>query len=230
MRDQYAGDLSDLLKLALLRALASDDGTLGVGWYYNPANDKRPDGRHREYCNEPKWKSLDLPLWEALRALPDRSVGALERMPIWPPCTSFYRIPVPTSGGRFSWAFNMKNALEKVRIVFLDPDNGVGKVSKRHATIEEIGMMREPGRAVVVIKFPAREDHDKQLIDYHRLMHDRTGTSSILTVCTTVRLPQPRVRWFTIIDADYILKKRVRCFTDKLRLVENIKCRAHEGN
>jgi len=45
MRDQYARDISDLLKLALLRALVDESETLGVGWYYNPVNDGRPDGR-----------------------------------------------------------------------------------------------------------------------------------------------------------------------------------------
>lgn len=70
MRDQYAGDVSDLLKLAFLRALAADDTTMGVGWYYNPEHDGRyRDDRHREYCDEPKWEPLDGPLLSALRAL-----------------------------------------------------------------------------------------------------------------------------------------------------------------
>lgn len=84
MRDQYAGDVSDLLKFAFLRALAADDRTLGVGWYYNSAHDGRKDGSHREYYDEPKWTSLDLPLWNALRTLPEPSVKALEALPIWP--------------------------------------------------------------------------------------------------------------------------------------------------
>ena len=36
MRDQYAGDISDLLKLSLLRTLAAGDRSLGVGWYLQP--------------------------------------------------------------------------------------------------------------------------------------------------------------------------------------------------
>jgi hypothetical protein len=61
MRDQYAGDVSDLLKFAFLRALAEDDKTIGVGWYYNPErvsfggqDDK--DGCHREYRDESSGK------------------------------------------------------------------------------------------------------------------------------------------------------------------------------
>ena len=33
MRDQYAGDISDVLKFAFLRTLAGQDKTLGVAWY-----------------------------------------------------------------------------------------------------------------------------------------------------------------------------------------------------
>jgi hypothetical protein len=74
MRDQYAGDVSDLLKFAFLRTLAADDKIIGLGWYYNPGHDGRSDGRHREYCDEPKWKPLDAALWNALRGLPERSL------------------------------------------------------------------------------------------------------------------------------------------------------------
>ncbi|WP_155268936.1 hypothetical protein [Brucella intermedia] len=45
MRDQYAGEVSDVLKFALLRALARQDRTLGVVWYYAPGD----DGRHLEW-------------------------------------------------------------------------------------------------------------------------------------------------------------------------------------
>jgi hypothetical protein len=41
MRDQYAGDISDVLKFAFLRALAGKDRTLGIAWYYAPGDDGR---------------------------------------------------------------------------------------------------------------------------------------------------------------------------------------------
>ena len=52
MRDQYAGDVSDVLKFAFLRALAGADRTLGIAWYYAPGDDGRPDGRHLEWRDE----------------------------------------------------------------------------------------------------------------------------------------------------------------------------------
>jgi len=130
MRDQYAGGITDLLKIALLRVIAAHDRKLGVAWYYNPAHDGFPDGRHREFCDEPKWKSLDAAVWNGLRALPERSVSALERLPIWPKETSFHRVPISPVVGRTSWATDVRAALERADIVFLDPDNGVGKATE----------------------------------------------------------------------------------------------------
>jgi len=84
MRDQYAGDVSDVLKFALLRALVRQDRTLGVAWYYAPGDDGRPDGRHLEWRDEAAWRLLDAELHTGLATLPERSIAALERAAIWP--------------------------------------------------------------------------------------------------------------------------------------------------
>lgn len=89
MRDQYAGDISDVLKFAFLRALARDDRALGVAWYYAPDNDGRADGRHLEWRGEAAWRLLDAQLHTGLSALPERSIAALERAAIWPKGCSF---------------------------------------------------------------------------------------------------------------------------------------------
>ncbi len=234
MRDQYAGDLSDLLKLALLRALATDDKTIGVGWYYNSQHDGRyQDGRHREYCDDPTWKVVDSVLFEALRDLPGRSVKALEELQIWPSETRFHRAHIQLRN-RQSWALGMKDSLQKASIVFLDPDNGIGCASERHATVAEVAAMRQPGRALVLIKFPGHtESHDTQIETYHGLLRDQAGAVSVITlrtcVCVAVvnknGLPQrvPRIRWFTIIDADDCLIERAGRFARKLNGIENCK-------
>jgi hypothetical protein len=233
MRDQYAGDVSDLLKFAFLRTLAADDRTIGVGWYYNPTHDGRVrDGSHRKDCDEPKWKSLDLVLFNALRKLPERSVSALEMLPIWPPKTRFHRIPVPPAGIRHPWVIDMKVALQDASIIFLDPDNGVGSVSERHTTVEEVAAIRQLGRAVVLIKFPGRENHDMQVETYHGLLR-QSGAVSMVTVrtCVSVEVMNkrgllqniPRVRWFTILDTDSALIERARSFAYKLNAIEKCK-------
>jgi len=234
MRDQYAADVSDLLKFAFLRALAAHDRSIGVGWYYNSTNDGRPDGRHREYCGEPKWKALDAALFDALVALPNPpSVRGLENLQIWPQETRFHRVPVPPSGSREAWASNMVGVLQEADIVFLDPDNGVGKESERHATLAEIAAMRRPGRTVVLIKFPGRgTTHAEQIEEHHTSLPSGSGALSAVTVRTNVFVNSggltrgiPRARWFTLVDADNLLIERAEQFAARLNGID--KCSAH---
>jgi hypothetical protein len=132
---------------------------------------------------------------------------------------------MPGTGNRRGWADNMRKILQDASIVFLDPDNGVGPTTERHATTAEVAAMRRPGRAVVLIKFPGRrQKHSQQIEDYHNLLHDRAGTLSVVTVCTCVWLKQPRTRWFTIVDADSALIARAEDFARLLNGIE--KCGA----
>jgi hypothetical protein len=234
MRDQYVGDISDLLKLAFLRALAAHDRSIGVGWYYNPINDGRADGNHREYCKELKWKALDATLFDSLVALQKvPSVRGLEELAIWPPKALFHHVPVPPAGSREAWTGNMVAALREAGIVFLDPDNGVGNASQRHATVAEIAAIRKPGRTVVLIKFPGRDKtHAEQIEDYHTSLLSGAGARSAITLCTNVFISNsgqtrgtPRARWFTLVDADDLLIERAKQFAARLDEID--KCSAH---
>jgi len=159
MRDQYAGDISDFLKFALLRAMASSNRVLGIGWYYLPGGDGRPDGRHVEWRDDPAWRDFDSDLHAGLSSLSERSVAALERASIWPRRTIFHRDPVPADLMRREWAQRKRAALSSADLVFLDPDNGVGEVSQKHTTFEEIRLLRRATRTISVIHFPGRISH-----------------------------------------------------------------------
>ena len=124
MRDQYAGDISDLIKFSFLRAIASNI-RLGVAWYYMEDHDGRRDGRHREYVNEPSWSELDPVVFDSLKA-GIQSVQDLERAPIWESSTKFHRIPVPGAGrAREDWFSRLVESLSGSELVFADPDNGL---------------------------------------------------------------------------------------------------------
>jgi hypothetical protein len=222
VRDQYVGDISDLLKLSLLRQLAENDHALGVGWYYNPQNDGRPDGRRREYRDETKWDVLGSSVRQLLGAV-QPSVQAFEESPLWPVNTRFHRKPIPVRGDRLSWAQEMSEALNGCRIVFLDPDNGIGQTAK-HCTFDEVAAIRRPGRAVVLIKFPAHRKHTLQLEQYHRDLLANTRCLSLLTLRISVHLKQPSIRWFTILDGNDELCARAERFGALLNTIEGCKC------
>lgn len=222
MRDQYAGDISDVLKFAFLRALAGENRTLGVAWYYAPGDDGRPDGRHIEWRDEPAWRQFDTNLHTGLATLPVRSVVALEQTAIWPKGVLFHREPMPSRAGRGAWGLRKRAALNGADIVFLDPDNGVGRETEKHATFSEIRMLRKPDRAIVFISFPGRSmKHDALVQQLHAQLANEAGASNAVTLRTSVSLPRasgsssyvPRQRWFTVVDPDAELLARARIFT-----------------
>ncbi|MCZ7657213.1 MAG: hypothetical protein M5U07_04865 [Xanthobacteraceae bacterium] len=79
MRDQYAGDVSDFLKFAFLRALVGKHRTLGIAWYYAPGDDGRLDGRHLEWRDETAWRALDEELHTGLAALRPCGLAGTQR-------------------------------------------------------------------------------------------------------------------------------------------------------
>lgn len=226
MRDSYTGDISDYVKYALLRELAATGQRLGVAWYRNdtPLNGRAHlDGRRVEYLNEPAWRHLDGGLWNALarfRALPARSISKIQRLPIWPHGTVFHATPVPGSRGRLGWAREMANCLDACDIIFADPDNGVGCSSRRHATWDEITMLRRPGRALLLIKFPARVAFPIQVRKLHENLTELCSANSALTLMATARCGGRATRcWFTLIDADLQLDRSFRAFSSRLSAI-----------
>lgn len=232
MRDQYAGDVSDVLNFAFLRALAGKDRTLGIAWYYAPGDDGRSDGRHLEWRDETAWRALDEELHAGLAALPERSVAALERAMIWPEGVLFHRESMPLRAGRSAWGIRKRSALDGADIVFLDPDNGIGGETEKHATFSEIRLLRRRGRAIVFITFPGRSmKHDALLQQLHERLAVEADAENIVTLRTNVSVPAAerprsyvqRQRWFTVIDPDAELIARARAFASNLTCIPRVR-------
>lgn len=225
MRDQYVGDISDLLKFSFLRALAKDDRKLGVAWYYIAEGDGGPDGQHVEWQTEDHWRDLDGELFVKLASLPERTVAALERSGVCPVGTLFHGEPVPDRSARAPWCDRKNAALDDADIVFLDPDNGLGDTSKKHATYSELGRLRKSGRPVAFITFPGRQfTHDVMVSNLHHHLKSMCGVGSAITLRTTVSVPRAlgspyvvqRQRWFTVTDPDEVLVERAARFAAHL--------------
>lgn len=216
MRDQYAGDITDAIKFALLRRLAGDDRDLGVLWYYNPGDDSSTDGGHVNWKEDASWALVDSTVHEALASLPERSVEALEAAPIWLPSVKFFRTPVPKSReSRYEWAHLARAAVRESTLVFLDPDNGPSFApSVKHATFSEIRRLRLVGRTLVVIRFPNRSaSHDSQVAQGQEHLLEECDAESVRTLRVTVSTPgKSRTVWFDVIDADAPIVSRLEQF------------------
>jgi hypothetical protein len=253
VRDQYAGDISDFLKYALLRALAATDRKLGVAWYYNPEHDGRTDGGHTEYASESKWSRMDSPLHQALVKFNSQSasepssriVANVESLPIWPDATVFHGLGelerVPNLAARRWWLSAMLTRLKECNLVFLDPDNGTRSLfratqAQRYAGLDEVRGFRRPyDRALLLIKFPARVEFDRQEDELHGQLRHATGAERILTMRTSAMVQTktgrwvPRFRWFTLLDHDDALGERLERFARVLNSVEGVKASVRRG-
>lgn len=235
MRDQYAGDISDFLKLSLLRSIVPPGKRLGVAWYYVPGHDRRPDGRHLEYLNEDSWRVLDRPLYKMLKAIrTNRSVLALEGLQAWLTPTVFHRDAVEVSSRRTAWASGMVECLRAADFIFADPDNGLsreGVIHRKNATLDEVNALASPARPVVLIRFPSRNGtHLEQLTAHHsRLSIFRPIT---LRTCVAVRnkigIPSPRIRWFTILNASKEIRESVQNFQRRLASIKGARAEVVE--
>ena len=230
MRDQYVGDVSDAIKFGLLRALVRDDRYLGIAWYYDPGDDGGPDGRHIDWQESPDWAILDPEVQAGLLGLPQRNIDALEVAPFWPTNVSFHREPVPSGMARASWGMNKRQALEAADVVFLDPDNGIGRETPKHATMAELRDLRRPGRSLVFITFPGRRPHAEILSELHAEVREGTGAKSVVTLRTNVSVPAKRpgmfvqrARWFTIVDGDEELVERASAFAVAMASIPRVK-------
>jgi len=178
-------------------------------------------------------RSLDSEVWEALRNLPERSVAALERLKFWPIGTKFHRIPIEPGPGRENWFDGMKSHLEGCSVVFLDPDNGLGKPGLLHASIEEVHSLQETIPAVVLIKFPGRTKHSQQIEEHHRSLLKNKNTKWVFTIRTCVSIncrtktgkhqKIPRIRWFTVINPDQCITRRANSFVTKMKNLKDVK-------
>lgn len=221
MRDQYASDISDYLKFSFLRTVAQRDRRLGVAWYYLPGHDGRADGRHVEYKTERGWRALDPQIYDQLVGLAEPSVDAIENLSIWPDRMLFHRTPV-VARKRSIWVDEMVAAMDDADLVFLDPDNGLGKGASKHARIEDLVALRRDNRAIAIIKFPGRhKTHDEQIRELHQQLVTN-GFRDAITVNTCVRVSDgsgkwlPRHRFFTIADPGDSIRTRASAFIERL--------------
>ncbi len=129
MKDQYAGDINDYCKYALLRALAaSHPGSLSVCWMLT-APDGRRDGRKIAYLQSPDvFRDFDASLFDGLVSLVDggtRSIAAVQQADIIPRARFYTPLLADSVGARQQYFEEFWRTLGRDDLVFFDPDNGL---------------------------------------------------------------------------------------------------------
>ena len=165
MKDAYAGDIGDYVKLALLRTLAADR-TLSVAWYRTSDDATRNDGRHVGYLDDARerdWRHLDPDLYDQLRMMRGseggRTIAALQRI-LEAPGREFFDVLLDGPSGRAVWFARLTHWLARSDILFLDPDNGIASAgfsgSTKSVTLEEVSYLRDKARTVIIYHHQTR--------------------------------------------------------------------------
>jgi hypothetical protein len=210
MQDRYAGDVGDVGKFALLRAL-SPGRKLGVCWYRcTGEGESNNDGKHVGYLDKPRrFRHLDPEVFDALRELVrrERSVAALQRTDLLPGARWHGELVPGPSTRREAWFRQAMRAVGGCDLLFADPDNGISvDPTPKHITVAEIHAMRRPGRALLVYKHQGRTKGGAQADA--RETARRVGIDSV----DVIRLRPGTSRFYFLFDGDDTLRTRLAEF------------------
>src|SRR5438552_769953 len=99
------------------------------------------------------------------------------------------------------------------------------RIRTKHATFEEVQLLRKPGRAIVFITFPGRNrPHDVLVQWLHQRLSREADDQNAITLRTNISVPRAqgsrsyvqRQRWFTVVGPDETLVTRARSFARAL--------------
>jgi hypothetical protein len=176
MQNRYVGDISDYVKLSILRAL-SPGYRLGVAWWLYPDESHDEDARHIGYLQRSDlWWHFDPQLFDTLEQIVksgQRNVRALETANILSGAI-FASEMIPVAGLitdrpnlRRQWYETVQRALERADLVFVDPDSGIEPVvhsdnssrAGKRILLSELWALARPGRCLIVRHYqPLRKD------------------------------------------------------------------------
>jgi hypothetical protein len=224
MQNRYVGDISDFVKLGVLRAL-SPGYRLGVAWWLHPDETHNRDGRHIVYLRHPDWWwHFDAQLFDALEAIVtsgQQNVRALETANILPGAI-FASDLIPVWGPiqdrlhrRRQWFERVQHILAEADLIFLDPDNGLEPVSHQQRSskfgkrvlLTELRELATPERCVIVHHHQIRRKggHFVEMErDADRLRQSGFGTVDALRFSSR----SPRV--FFLLDAPAAIRQRAQ--------------------
>ena len=237
MKDQYAGDITDYIKFAFLRAFMGRNGNrLGVAWFHVEGHDGKADGGHVEYLDNSSFESLDPELFKFLGNIVSRdwrNISALEKMNIGSVEPVFHGKVMPSKADRREWFDNLVSMMNDADVVFSDPDNGITftqPFSHKHIFIHELLELAELNkRPVICVQFPGRhKKHPEQISDL--LAACKHFKPCILATKAKLRKNTGRTtvskRWFIILNATEA-QKRIVEFSERMNKIEGLEASIH---
>jgi hypothetical protein len=217
MQDQWAGNIGDFGKLALLRQLM-DGRRLAICWYLTCGQDEQPyRGKYFDYLNRPgEFRHLAPEIFDTLKEIADDSrqdvnrIGALETSGLLDGAL-FHRRKVPKRASlREMWAKDLVESISDANLVFLDPDNGIqGKrITPKHVALAELAALRREDRALVLVQ---RQSGRQAEARYLAEQLQSLGCHRI----ELIRFRLVASRFYVVADHDNAMSERIASFSRK---------------
>jgi hypothetical protein len=216
VKNQYFGDVNDLVKYGLLRSLVDGNRIRGVVCWMLTLDDERTDGQDVAYLQQPKrYRALDPVLFDALQRAVlagQRDVAVAHESELVPGAVYFDEILYDSNGERTAYFDRLWRVAAQRELVFFDPDNGfevasVGRGSRgssRYVFLDEIADAYSYGHSVLVYQHFPRVRRSEFIEIVRARVLDRLGVAPLM-------LRTPRVL-FVLIPQDRdreILAERV---------------------
>lgn len=221
MKDQYAGDIGDYVKLGMLQSLFFDR-PLAVNWFRTADDVASGDGRFTEYA---EWRDYDPHLFDYLHLMirnKDRSIDNLQRF-IEAPGREFFDDPIDRPSARSVWFARFDRWLTVKDVVFLDPDNGIGSdqspPSPKSVTIDEIDYLLDRVKTLVIYHHQTRAKGG-HVEEINRIGQRLAPSYSCRSACA-IRAGRRSPRVFFIIGADMEIWQRAEKFCENWSQLAN---------
>jgi hypothetical protein len=174
VQDRYVGDIGDFGKYALLNALAANDLRLGVQWCHNADEEATPDGKFTCYSH---LRGCDSLLYDKLEGIVQRgyrAVTEVQSAAVLPSGTLFFSESLSSRQAkdrrdrrarRKAWNARALEVLSRADLVFMDPDNGLGRDPADSGAIngakyvfsDELRPYFQRGQSLVIYQHQTRE-------------------------------------------------------------------------
>jgi hypothetical protein len=226
MQNRYVGDVGDFLKYGFLNFLfqnqsASPKFKLGVNWYLVPNEKNKADGKYTDYlkpenrfskklqeCNPKLYRQMK----EIVFVKKKRNIAEIEKGNVLPRGTIFYSEPIGYDNmSRTAWHQAALEKLEKVDVVFLDPDNGIetvkmysaGEISPKHALFQETVDYYERGQSVIIYNHKSRqkeEIYQERFKELKRKLESSPGKAAYIYIL--------RANRYTVRDFVFLVQRK----------------------
>lgn len=167
MKDQYVGDINDYIKYSVLRALGRAHSASQMVCWMLTEDDGGSDGRKTSYLRDPdRYRIIDPELFDSLDrivASGTRSTTAVESNGTLPGATYFRARLEDGRRQRAEFFSALWSEAKDTRMVFFDPDNGLGidsipvgrNGSRRYLYCSELAPLKDLNAAALIYQhFP----------------------------------------------------------------------------